>query len=311
MISIILPTYNVQAYIARALQSCINQSFKDIEIIVVDDCGSDQSIDIAYSYARCDSRIKIIHNQRNIKLLQARHEGVKVAMGDYVMFLDSDDYLHPLICEKISNTLEKHKVDLLYYGMLVENIAGDFIPQTITQQSHAFSGLKEYYELILQSRECHWNLCNKVIKRELYLETLKDIDIEVNMAEDALVYFNLLFNTSSVYILGEEGYFYCKNDSSLMNNPQSTTQEHKEVLNLIAKKIRSIPDSHPHNPAFRRFAKVMLNDLKNHYRYRKIYHWQSIWHKSKDSFLYKLLFRALLLLNSLTHRTLRIMYRKL
>ncbi|EBI2345653.1 glycosyltransferase family 2 protein, partial [Campylobacter jejuni] len=75
-ISIILPTFNVEKYIAKALESCINQSFKDIEIIVVDDCGSDKSIDIAKEYAKKDERIKIIHNEENLGLLRARYEGV-------------------------------------------------------------------------------------------------------------------------------------------------------------------------------------------------------------------------------------------
>ncbi|WP_279434198.1 glycosyltransferase family 2 protein [Campylobacter volucris] len=92
-ISIILPTYNVEKYIARALDSCINQTYKNIEIIVVDDCGSDKSIDIAKEYASKDERIKIIHNKENLKLLRARYEGVKVANSPYIMFLDPDDYL--------------------------------------------------------------------------------------------------------------------------------------------------------------------------------------------------------------------------
>nr|WP_230107716.1 glycosyltransferase family 2 protein [Campylobacter lari] len=76
-ISIILPTYNVEKYIARALDSCINQSFEDIEIIVVDDNGSDKSIDIAKEYASKDKRIKIIHNEENLKLLRARVKVLK------------------------------------------------------------------------------------------------------------------------------------------------------------------------------------------------------------------------------------------
>lgn len=64
-ISIILPTYNVEKYITRALESCINQTFKDIEIIVVDDLGNDKSIDMAKEYTNKDDRIKIIHNEEN------------------------------------------------------------------------------------------------------------------------------------------------------------------------------------------------------------------------------------------------------
>ncbi|MCW1863973.1 glycosyltransferase, partial [Campylobacter jejuni] len=65
-ISIIMPTFNVEKYIVRAIESCINQSFKDIEIIIVDDCGSDKSIGIAKEYAKKDERIKIIHNEKNL-----------------------------------------------------------------------------------------------------------------------------------------------------------------------------------------------------------------------------------------------------
>ena len=75
-IAIILPTYNVQNYIARALDSCIAQTLKDIEIIVVDDCGSDRSVDIAREYAARDNRIKIVCNKENLKLLKARYEEI-------------------------------------------------------------------------------------------------------------------------------------------------------------------------------------------------------------------------------------------
>ncbi|EAL6259552.1 glycosyltransferase family 2 protein, partial [Campylobacter jejuni] len=111
-ISIILPTYNVEQYIARAIESCINQTFKNIEIIVVDDCGSDKSIDIAKEYAKKDDRIKIIHNEENLKLLRARYEGVKVANSPYIMFLDPDDYLELNACEECMKILKNNEIDL-------------------------------------------------------------------------------------------------------------------------------------------------------------------------------------------------------
>lgn len=108
LISIILPTYNVEKYIARALESCINQTFKDIEIIVVDDCGNDKSIEIAKEYAIKENRIKIIHNEENLKLLRARYEGVKVAKAPYILFLDSDDYLELDACEECVKILDEN-----------------------------------------------------------------------------------------------------------------------------------------------------------------------------------------------------------
>ena len=75
-ISIIIPVYNVEKYISQCLDSAINQSLKDIEIIIVDDCGSDKSMDIAKEYAKNDSRIKIIKNSQNIGLFLTRCEGI-------------------------------------------------------------------------------------------------------------------------------------------------------------------------------------------------------------------------------------------
>ncbi|EAK3292276.1 glycosyltransferase family 2 protein, partial [Campylobacter coli] len=113
-ISIILPTFNVEKYIAKAIESCINQTFKDIEIIVVDDCGSDKSINIAKEYAKKDERIKIIHNEKNLGLLRARYEGVKAANSLYIMFLDPDDYLELEACEEVSKYLDQNN-DLICF----------------------------------------------------------------------------------------------------------------------------------------------------------------------------------------------------
>ena len=91
-VSIIIPVYNVERYISECLESCIKQTLKDIEIIIVDDCGSDKSIDIVKEYAKKDSRIKIIKNNQNKGLFLARCEGLKSATGKYIISLDSDDF---------------------------------------------------------------------------------------------------------------------------------------------------------------------------------------------------------------------------
>lgn len=109
-ISIILPTFNVEKYIARAIESCINQSFKDIEIIIVDDCGSDKSINIAKEYAKKEERIKIIHNEKNLGTFATRNNGVKHSNSEYLMFLDPDDYLDPDACEKLILLINTYKI---------------------------------------------------------------------------------------------------------------------------------------------------------------------------------------------------------
>ena len=98
-VSIIIPVYNVEKYISQCLDSAINQSLKDIEIIIVDDCGSDKSMDIAKEYAKNDSRIKIIKNSQNQGPFTSRNNAVLAANGEYLVFLDSDDFLDLRACE--------------------------------------------------------------------------------------------------------------------------------------------------------------------------------------------------------------------
>ena len=105
LISIIIPTYNVESYIARCLDSCINQTLSDIEILVIDDCGSDDSIKIAKDYAKRDQRIKIFHNPQNLGLFNARIEGEKHAKGEYILCLDSDDYIDTRTCKILYKTI--------------------------------------------------------------------------------------------------------------------------------------------------------------------------------------------------------------
>ena len=104
-ISVIIPIYNVEKYIAECLNSTINQTHKNLEIICVDDCGCDNSIKIAEEFAQKDGRIKIIHHEQNKGLAPARNTGLDAASGDYIFFLDSDDYILPDILEKMYNKI--------------------------------------------------------------------------------------------------------------------------------------------------------------------------------------------------------------
>lgn len=103
--SIIVPVYNTEKYIARCLTSCIEQTFDNIEIIVVDDCGNDNAMQIAHQYAKSDNRIQIIHNHKNSGVFITRIIGGKMAKGEYVIYLDSDDFLSPLMCQTLYETI--------------------------------------------------------------------------------------------------------------------------------------------------------------------------------------------------------------
>ncbi|EHH9691985.1 glycosyltransferase family 2 protein [Campylobacter lari] len=220
-ISIILPTYNVEKYIARALESCINQTFKDIEIIVVDDLGNDKSIDIAKEYANKDNRIKIIHNEENLKLLRARYEGAKVATSSYIMFLDPDDYLELNACEKCINALNKgENIDLIWFNFLYDK-QGIISKDNFLKDK--FYTISEYCQLILKQKNsiCYWNLCSKLIKKQTYLNALLYLESQnqtkLTMAEDALVFFFIILNCKTITTSSKNIYYYFQNCKSSIN----------------------------------------------------------------------------------------------
>lgn len=111
-ISVIVPVYNVEPYIAECIESIQNQSYKNLEIILVDDGSKDTSGDICDQYAAYDERIKVIHKE-NAGVSAARNTGIEAATGDYIGFVDSDDYIGPTMYEEMLQLIKEHDLDII------------------------------------------------------------------------------------------------------------------------------------------------------------------------------------------------------
>lgn len=120
-VSIIVPVYNIEPYIARCIDSVLSQSLKDIEIICVNDGSTDASLRIIEQYRKLDKRVKII-NKENGGLSSARNAGVSAAHGKYILLLDGDDKISCVACERLYNFAEEFESDLVIYEYLAENI---------------------------------------------------------------------------------------------------------------------------------------------------------------------------------------------
>jgi glycosyltransferase involved in cell wall biosynthesis len=117
LISIIVPFYKVEAYLAACLESIVNQTYKNIEILLIDDCSPDGCIDIARAYAAKDSRIRIIQHRVNKHVGGARNTGLDAARGEYIWFIDSDDTIAALdVVEKLVDKVADKHVDVLIFG---------------------------------------------------------------------------------------------------------------------------------------------------------------------------------------------------
>ena len=115
-ISVIIPVYNVEKYLRECLDSVINQTYKDLEIICVNDASTDSSPDILLEYAKKDSRIILINNEKNSKLGPTRNHGMEYATGEYIHFLDSDDWMELDAYEKLANYVSKvGNVDIVHF----------------------------------------------------------------------------------------------------------------------------------------------------------------------------------------------------
>ena len=109
-VSVIVPIYNVEKYLDRCMQSVLNQTLKDIEIIMVDDGSPDNCPSMCDEYARKDNRIKVIH-KKNGGLGFARNSGLEIATGEYVAFIDSDDFIDTSMYETLYNTAKIYGLD--------------------------------------------------------------------------------------------------------------------------------------------------------------------------------------------------------
>jgi glycosyltransferase involved in cell wall biosynthesis len=212
-VSVCIPVYNVEEYIGSCIESVLNQSFQEFEIIIINDSTPDCSMDIVNQYAKMDTRIRVYENSSNMGLMWARREGYLKAKGDYVCFLDSDD------------TLPKESLELLYNA--INESRADIVCGQIAYISAKSTSLTSYPNKLLYGDDSEaalkstlrWeithNLCGKIYKREL-LQSYKYITYEqVINAEDAILFYQLLPNISKIGVISEVVYnYYQYGDSS-------------------------------------------------------------------------------------------------
>lgn len=269
--SIIVPMYNVENFIARALESAINQSFKDIEIICVDDCGQDKSIEIAKEFAKKDERIKIVQNEENLKLYLARANGVKHAQGEYILNLDSDDFLHKDTCLKCYEILEQNKqsenneIDFIMFNLFRQDEKdGEFKLCKVANKTQIIS--THAFEAMYFGKDTHfYNVATKCIKRQTYLKALDFANVtrKFTIAEDILASMALLGVSKHIALLDEGLYYYCCNENSAMRIKElERIHERIENLSFVVAKIEEF--STKRDEYYAAFVKALIVHLYFH-----------------------------------------------
>lgn len=127
-ISVIIPVYNVEAYLPRCLDSVLAQTFDDIEVLCINDCSSDKSLDILKDFAKRDERVKVFSNEKNIGGALSRNVGLDNATGEYIYFLDSDDWLDANYLEVMLKTIEKADTDIIMNMSMMQEYVTKSVP---------------------------------------------------------------------------------------------------------------------------------------------------------------------------------------
>lgn len=226
-ISIIVPVYNVERYLRKCLDSLINQTYKNIEIICVNDGSTDNSLDILNEYANKDKRI-IVVNKKNGGISDARNVGISKVSGEYMMFVDSDDWVDLETCEKSLDAMNKYSVDVVLYSY-VREFDNKSLPKIIFNEDCYFNiddtrnklyrrlfGL--YGEELKQpeNADAIVTVWGKLYKSKLIIDNdIKFIDVKtVGSCEDGLFNIEVFHYVKTTYFINKTYYHYRKENIS-------------------------------------------------------------------------------------------------
>lgn len=202
-ISVIIPVYNVEKYLRQCLDSVINQTYTNLEIICVNDCSTDSSLEILEEYAKKDSRIIIINNETNCGLGLTRNHGYEYATGEYIHFLDSDDWIEQGLYEKLADVIAKNgDIDVTYFfKRMYSEQTGEFQSDNLLQDNTAnkLIHIDDDFRATMVWKESVW--CKLYLKS--FLDDMKIIHNDYRCHEDMEFSFLVRFFARTIYYLNE------------------------------------------------------------------------------------------------------------
>jgi len=195
-ISIIVPIYRVEKYLRRCIDSILDQTFKDFELFLVDDGSPDKCGAICDEYAQRDSRIKVIHKE-NGGLSSARNVALDVATGDYVMFVDSDDWVEPDFCMQALKMIDEQNVQIVAFGHRCVSTDYRILYDRVTKSPRLVESSEAIRHLILRDDAIYNYPWNKIYKRSLFENIRYPLGL---LHEDDAVTYQLIAKAKKIYV---------------------------------------------------------------------------------------------------------------
>lgn len=201
-ISVVVPIYNVEQYLRRCLDSIVQQTYQNLEIILVNDGSLDDSDKIMQTYAEKDTRIKCI-DKINGGLSDARNVGMQHASGEYIIFIDSDDYIDFVMIESLYNQIEKEQADVSICNIMNEYTTKQ-TPQCANTDLYFVCGQEQFLAEYLLGEKIPGSICNKLIKMEIAKQLLFP---KGKIYEDAFYQYDLM-QIAQKYVVNTKPYYH-------------------------------------------------------------------------------------------------------
>lgn len=222
LLSVIVPVYNTKKYLRECIDSILAQTYNDYELILVDDGSSDGSSEICDEYAEAFSNVTVIH-KANGGTVSSRNAGIQRAQGEYVTFVDSDDWIESSMYEQMMKKTQETNADIVMCDILFEDAGVKVHPNHIEEGFFDKNALCEliYPRMLFNYDSCcpsvNPSMCNKIFCINIIRDVTKDVNAAVSYGEDALCTFPALLKAKNVFVTHEHFYHYRHNGESVSN----------------------------------------------------------------------------------------------
>lgn len=215
LVSVIIPVYNVEKYLKNCVESVLNQTYRKLDIILVDDGSTDLSGKICDELGNCDKRVTVIHKQ-NGGLSDARNAGLDVARGAYYAFVDSDDYISSDMVEIMINSARENSCEIAICNMVRFSESGEsaLFYHPVAQKQILLGD--DRFKTLQQP-----SVCNKIFKASLFQNIRFP---KGKYYEDTFVYHELLYRAKNVVLTGSNSYWYLERADSIVGSPKYTSR---------------------------------------------------------------------------------------
>lgn len=277
MISVIVPVYKVEKYLDRCILSLVNQTYTDLEIILVDDGSPDNCPQKCEEWVKKDNRIKVIH-KKNEGLGYARNTGMEIATGEWITFVDSDDYVHLFTYELCMKKLLKSQADVCFFSSTTvihdRKLENKFIfPNTLEGDEIRKELLPKCFGRYDEDRYDLGSACMGIYKKSLIDENnINFVSERMLISEDNVFITEICYVARKIVFLNEPFYFYCMNDTSLSHSYRADRYE--KIVIYYENRLEKIKELNLGNEALTRaginYWSLVIGCLKQEIKSSKI-----------------------------------------